>query len=216
MCGAGDGDGLYCFVEDAEPEPEPSRSILDLARGAWQYNRPCAQQSVGKHHPCMVISGRFRIVICDTYNNAVPVAKHHGHDHRLCFAARFCSCLASFLAFKAAIPLAALAAFCCSLAARLLLQMTASRRCRCGFRRRFLCVPLTPVSCGATASTMWTPRGALTQKHLRLNPLVLPHSSAHSPGHTHLLFLQVPPADAAPQQHDLVPGMPLSLSSRGR
>ena len=29
------------------------------AAGAWQYNRPCAQQCVGKYQPCMVISGRL-------------------------------------------------------------------------------------------------------------------------------------------------------------
>ena len=38
----------------------PSHMLAELeAAGAWPYNRPCAQQYVGKSQSCMVISGRL-------------------------------------------------------------------------------------------------------------------------------------------------------------
>ena len=35
------------------------RHPITISTGAWPYNRPCAQQYVGKSHSCMVISGRL-------------------------------------------------------------------------------------------------------------------------------------------------------------
>ena len=35
------------------------REAIDYSTGAWQYNRPCAQEYVGKYQSCMVISGRL-------------------------------------------------------------------------------------------------------------------------------------------------------------
>ena len=34
-------------------------ALLFAVTGAWPYNRPCAQQYVGKSQSCMVISGRL-------------------------------------------------------------------------------------------------------------------------------------------------------------
>ena len=49
---------------------------LPPATGAWPYNRPCAQQYVGKSQSCMVISGRLIV--------HAPVLQH-GH---LCTSSR--------------------------------------------------------------------------------------------------------------------------------
>ena len=46
-------------LETEAKRQRDGRTGADGATGAWQYNRPRAQQYVGKSQSCMVISGRF-------------------------------------------------------------------------------------------------------------------------------------------------------------
>ena len=59
----------YHYKADRAPAGEPDRSVLQVLADAYEYlsnhtgarpyNRPCAQQYVGKSQSCMVISGRL-------------------------------------------------------------------------------------------------------------------------------------------------------------
>ena len=55
------GRGLPTAAEAAAAARHERAQELDTkaAAGAWQYNRPCAQQCVGKYQSCMFISGRL-------------------------------------------------------------------------------------------------------------------------------------------------------------
>ena len=50
-----------------------------IATGAWPYNRPCAQQYVGKSQSCMVISGR--LIVLSPRGVGTP---RNGHDQEWC------------------------------------------------------------------------------------------------------------------------------------
>ena len=78
----GDTGGAGRKAQPPPPPPPPHPEVIDLggadssssdheltehaadagavaATGAWPYNRPCAQQYVGKSQSCMVTSGRL-------------------------------------------------------------------------------------------------------------------------------------------------------------
>ena len=55
LCRGGTG---MCSIE-RPPPPRPTSPLDAAATGAWQYNRPCAHQYVGKSQSCMVTSGRL-------------------------------------------------------------------------------------------------------------------------------------------------------------
>ena len=50
---------LFRAWDASDPNEEGLIPLASFRTGAWPYNRPCAQQYVGKSQSCMVISGRL-------------------------------------------------------------------------------------------------------------------------------------------------------------